>query len=136
MSYLVLTLSAKLILAPTSGKTGLEVKFLSRLRKADCVNMRIKNKVLLSEKQSKVVVQISRIELRMNSHLLQPPVLVRSWLRGSLCVPLSTSDHQLAGLLPQPIHTVAGCQEDAWLKEGSSTLVHLPNLPFHQLLPQ
>jgi hypothetical protein len=56
---LVLTLCAKLILAPTSGKTGLEVKLLSRLWQADRVNVRIENKVLLGEKQGKVVVQIS-----------------------------------------------------------------------------
>ena len=136
MLYLVLTLGSKFILSPSSGKAGLEVKLLPRLRQADCVNMRIENKVLLGEKQGKVVVQISCIELWMDDHLLNPPVLVRSWLCGSLSVPLTTSHHQLAGQLPQPVHAVACCQEDAWLKKGSSALVHLAQFPFHQLLPQ
>merc|ERR1719336_2159906 len=129
-NHLVLPSSSKLILAPSSGETCCSIKDLISCWQAGGVNVLIKNKVSIGEENSKVVLEVSSIKLRMNGKILDISVLMGIGFSLVLGVPLSTSDLQFCWVLSELVHTVSGSQDDSRSNQGTSTLIQIDSLRF------
>merc|ERR1711910_200412 len=127
-NHLVLSRGSKLILAPSSSKTCCSIKDLISCGQTGCVDMLIKNKFSIGEENSKVVLEVSSIKLRMNGKGLDISVLMRIRFSLMLCVPLSTSDLQLCWVLSELVHTMSSGQDDSRGNQGTSTLVQVDSL--------
>merc|ERR1712102_256976 len=132
-NHLVLSSSSKLILAPSSGETCCSIKDLISCWQAGGVNVLIKNKVSIGEENSKVILEVSSIKLRMNGKILDISVLVGIGFSLVLGVPLSTSDLQFCWVLSELVHTVSSSQDDSRGNQGTSTLIKIDSLRFSRI---
>merc|ERR1711881_736824 len=130
---LVISSSSKLVFSPPCGKACLEIKEFLWLRKADCVNVGLEIKILGNVQDSPVIGEVPWVELWGNVQGLDVSVLVGSGLCLILCVPFSTSDLQLGGLLLELGSTVGSSEDDPRGNEGASTLVEVHGLRFSSI---
>merc|ERR550534_3489750 len=126
--HLVLTRGPELVLAPSGGEAGGAVEDLVGVRKTDGVKMLVQDKVLRDMEDSKVILEISSVELRMDVEVGHLSVLVGVGLGLVLGVPLSAPDLQLGGVLPELVHAVGSGEEDAGGDEGAAALVEVHSL--------
>merc|ERR1719411_350846 len=129
-NHLVLPSSSKLILAPSSGETCCSIKDLISCGQTGGVNVLIKNKFSIGEEDSKVVLEVSSVKLRMNGEILNISVLMRIRFSLMLCVPLSTSDLQFCWVLSKLVNTMSSSQDNSRSNQGTSTLIQVDCLWF------
>merc|ERR550534_3038805 len=125
---LVLTRSPELVLAPSGGEAGGAVKDLVGVRKTHGVKMLVQDKVLRDMEDSKVILEVPAVKLRMDVEVGHLSVLVGVGLGLVLGVPLSAPDLQLGGVLPELVHAVGSGEEDARGDEGAAALVEVHSL--------
>merc|ERR1711911_340941 len=74
--HLVLTRGPELVLAPSGGEAGGAVEDLIGVRKTDGVKMLVQDKVLRDMEDSKVILEVPAVELRMDVEVGHLSVLV------------------------------------------------------------
>merc|ERR1719229_2001871 len=130
---LVIASSSKLVFSPSCGKAALSVKQLFWLRKTYSINVGLQIKVLGNVQNSPVIGEVPWVELWVDVQGLDVSVLVGPGLCLVLCVPFSTSDLQLGGLLLELGSTVGSSEDNPRGNEGASTLVEVHGLRFSSI---
>merc|ERR550534_546472 len=122
------SITLALVLAPSGGEAGGAVKDLVGVRKTDGVKMLVQDKVLRDMEDSKVILEVPAVELRVDVEVGHLSVLVGVGLGLVLSVPLSAPDLQLGGVLSELVHAVGSGEEDAGGDEGAAALVEVHSL--------